>query len=228
VQFFRPFPGSDLTMKLAIIGCGGHGRVILDILRQSRHQVLYFLDDDPARLGERVHGVIVEGPSDVLRDLPKVRKPKGVVVAVGDNHKRANIFARVREWGFKTPNILHPRAIIATHVGLEEGDVVMAGAVVNPGARLGFNVCINTGAKVDHDCLLGNHCHIFPGAILTGGVEVGEYSCVGSGAVVNPYLKIGRDAFVGSGAAVIRNVPEGVVVAGVPAEIIKRTDDVRK
>lgn len=211
-----------------ILGCGGHGRVILDIVLRGRHRVVGFLDDNPAKHGKVIHGVKVLGASDVLLALRKTQRVQGVVVAIGDNHRRAEIFARVREWGFKTPNIIHPQTMLATHTQVGEGVVIMAGVVVNPGARVGNNVCINTGARIDHDCLLRDHCHIYPGATLTGGVEVGEYSYVGSGAVVNPCLKIGRESFVGTGAAVIHDVPDGVVVVGVPAKILKSLADLRK
>ena len=215
-------------MRLVIIGCGGHGRVILDIAQRNRYQVLCFLDDDPLKHGKRYGGVIVKGPTSLLGDWPLSRRPQGIAVAVGDNHRRARIFAKVRSWGFKTPNIIHPQAIIGTNVELKEGDVVMAGAVINPGTQLGSNVCVNTGVIIDHDCLLRDHCHIFPGVTLTGGVEVGQFSSVGSGAVVNPYVKVGRDAFIGSGAVVVRNVPDGLVVVGVPAKKLKSTAELRR
>lgn len=214
-------------MSLAIIGCGGHGRVILDIARRCGHTVVFFLDDDPTKHGKLIHGVRVLGPSNLLLTLHKARRPQGVVVALGDNYRRAELFAQVRGWGFKTPNLIHPNAVLASHVGLGEGVVIMAGAVVNPGARLGHNVCVNTSASVDHDCLLRDHSHIYPGTTLTAGVEVGEYTYVGSGAVVNPFVKVGRESFVGTGAAVVDDVPDGVVVVGVPAKILKATAELR-
>jgi tetrahydrodipicolinate N-acetyltransferase len=39
-------------------------------------------------------------------------------------------------------------------------------------------------------------------------------------------LRIGRDALVGAGAVVVRDVPDGVVVAGNPARILRRVDDI--
>jgi acetyltransferase EpsM len=83
---------------------------------------------------------------------------------------------------------------------------------------------VNTAATVDHDNLLERCCHIFPNATLTGGVRVGEFTNIGSGAVVNPYLKIGKYSYVGAGAVVIRDVEEGVTVAGVPACVIKKQE----
>jgi acetyltransferase-like isoleucine patch superfamily enzyme len=106
-------------------------------------------------------------------------------------------------------------------VQLGKAVVIFAGVIVNPGTAIEDNVCLNTGASIDHDNWLRNSCHVFPQATLTGGVQVGEFTSIGSNATVNPYVKIGRDSIVGSGAVVLRDVADGVVVAGVPARVIR-------
>jgi acetyltransferase-like isoleucine patch superfamily enzyme len=42
---------------------------------------------------------------------------------------------------------------------------------------------------------------------------------IGAGAVVLPRLKIGRDVVVGAGAVVTRDIPDGKIVYGVPANV---------
>ena len=60
------------------------------------------------------------------------------------------------------------------------------------------------------------------GARLAGGVIVGEGAHVGVGASVRQGIRIGAGAIVGAGAAVVKDVPENVVVAGVPAKVLRR------
>jgi acetyltransferase-like isoleucine patch superfamily enzyme len=43
---------------------------------------------------------------------------------------------------------------------------------------------------------------------------------IGSNATILPGITIGENALVGAGAVVTRNVPDGAVVAGVPAVVI--------
>ena len=93
----------------------------------------------------------------------------------------------------------------------------MAGVVVQPGSCLGENVIVNTGARVDHDCLVDAHAHIAPGAILCGNVQIGKGAHIGTGANILPGKKVGAGSIVGAGAVVVDDVPPGITVVGIPA-----------
>ncbi len=49
---------------------------------------------------------------------------------------------------------------------------------------------------------------------------------IGANATLLPGVTIGRGALVGAGAVVVRDVPDGVVVVGNPAVIIKRVEEI--
>jgi len=84
--------------------------------------------------------------------------------------------------------------------------------------------------------IVGKNCHIGAGAVLAGILEppsrtpviVEDDALVGANAVVLEGARIGRGSVVAAGAIVISDVPPGVVVAGVPARIIKKSGDVAK
>jgi sugar O-acyltransferase (sialic acid O-acetyltransferase NeuD family) len=214
--------------RVAVVGAGGHGRVIADILSlHSDVQVVGFLDDDPGKRSQVMDTIrVIACVEDAIR-LKKSRKIDGVVLAVGNNRARARLFARMVELGVPVFSAIHPVAVLARGVTMGEGFVAMAGVVINPGALIGANVCVNTGAVLDHDTVLEDHVHIFPGARLTGGVRVERYAYVSSGAIVAPYLKVGENATVAAGAVVLENVAPHTVVAGVPARLVRAKDPQR-
>lgn len=85
--------------------------------------------------------------------------------------------------------------------------------------RIGDRVKIDHYVHVGHDSVIGEDCCLCAGAIIGGYVEIGAGTTIGLGAVILPLVKIGSNCYVGAGAVVTRNVPNDVVVAGIPARI---------
>jgi len=179
--------------------------------------VVGILDDDSAKGGAKILGVPVFDTSGDFSKLVSKLRAEGMAIGIGDNYVRDKKFRYVRARGLKLVNVIHPSAHVSRFVTLGEGVTILAGATINPGTVIEDNVCVNTAASVDHDNYLEKNCHIFPNATLTGTVRVGQFVCVGSGAVVAPNLTLRKHAYVAAGAVVVKEVPEGVIVAGVPA-----------
>lgn len=55
---------------------------------------------------------------------------------------------------------------------------------------------------------------------VTAPVEIGDYVFIGPRAIILPGVKIGKGAVVAAGAVVTKDVPDFVIVGGVPAEVI--------
>jgi sugar O-acyltransferase (sialic acid O-acetyltransferase NeuD family) len=197
-----------------ILGAGGHGKVVADILMCQGKHVIGFLDDDPALWGSVCLGLPILGSIDTYTDYV----PDGLIIGIGQNRIRQAITQRLGEkveslWA----SVVHPGAVIASSASLGKGVVVVAGAIINPETVIGNHAIINTGATVDHDCRIGDFCHIAPGAHLAGAVTVGEGSFCGIGSAAIPLVSIGKWVTIGAGAVVVRNIPDGVIAKGVPA-----------
>lgn len=200
-----------------IIGAGGHGKVVLDIINKSeQYQAAAFLDDDSNLHNETINGLkVLGGSKEALAD------DKAVIIAVGNNKIREKLFRMMESNDLEIINAVHPDAVINSFVSLGEGIVIAAGAVINPNTVIEDNVIINTGVTVDHDCIIEKHVHLSPGVNLGGNVTVQKGAHVGIGAAVLPGIKIGKNSIVGAGAVVTKDVPDDVTVVGVPAKIHK-------
>lgn len=212
-------PQSDLYVLCA----GGHARVVIDILTMTGRKPKGLIDADPALHGSFVLDVPVLGGDAVILDLD----PDAVALinALGNRpgHGQSNLSARralfekFKAKGYQFESVVSLDASISTSVDLEEGCHVITRAVIHPGCRLGANAILNTGASLDHDCIVGAHSHIAPWAVLCGGVSVGEECHVGARAVLVPGISVGDGAVVGAGAVVIDDVAPGLTVVGNPA-----------
>jgi sugar O-acyltransferase (sialic acid O-acetyltransferase NeuD family) len=204
-------------MDTVIIGAGGHGRVVLDLLRAAgTHRVVGFLDADPGLVGSDIHGVPVLGPVNLLMKL-RQQQVKSAFVAIGDGRTRVAYANEIRASGLETITAIHPSAIVSSRARVGTNTVICAGAVVCTDAIIGDSVVINTSAVVDHECTVGEGAFIAPGALLAGRVTVGPLAFVGLGAKVIQCRSIGAGAIVGAGAVVVRDVRANAKVMGVPA-----------
>lgn len=215
----------DKRTPCVIVGCGGHGRVVLDILMRARqHQVIGFLDSNPAVHGRRVDGVPILGPLQALPDL-RSQGVRGAVVAIGDNGVRRSFADEIEAMGFELINAVHPSSNIAHNVTLGRNLVIAAGALVCAHCQIGDSAILNTGCIVDHESMIGTAVHICPGARLAGRVTVESGAFVGIGATIIQGVRIGCEAIVGGGAVVIRDVAPMSTVVGVPARTLREAPE---
>ena len=208
-------------MKLVIVGAGGHGKVVLDILRAAGlHEPVGFIDSSAGRSGSLFGGLPVFGTANVL---PKLRQQgiRGAIVAIGDCRARQKYAPLLRGEGFELLNAIHPTASISGDAVLGKNVVVAAQVSVCTEARINDSAILNTSCVVDHECEIGEAAHVCPGANLAGRVRVGTGAWIGIGANVIQCLSIGDHAIVGAGAVVVRDVPAFATVVGVPARVIK-------
>jgi UDP-perosamine 4-acetyltransferase len=210
---------SDVSLSVLILGAGGHGRVLLDLLRLLDVPVLGFIDRDASLWGKRIEGVEVIGGDEVVsKHAPETVRLVNGVGSIGDTRPRAAIFARFKEKGYRFATLVHPSAQIARTVVFGEGVQILAGAVVQASASIGDNSILNTLVGVDHDCQVGANVHLSPGVVLCGAARVGEDCHVGPATTVLQGIVIGEATLVGAGSLVLKDVPARSKVYGSPAK----------
>jgi sugar O-acyltransferase (sialic acid O-acetyltransferase NeuD family) len=210
------------SSQAVLWGAAGHARVLRELLSHLGFQLAAVFDnsDVPAPFADVP---LLLGRDGFLRWRECNPGAFGGLVAIGGAHGRDRLAmqALMQERGIAILTVVHPRAFVATGAVLGHGSQVLANATVAADARLGAACIVNHAASIDHECRLEDGVHVAPGAVLAGCVQVGAYSLIGTGAVVLPRVRIGADAIVGAGAVVTRDVPDGAVVTGSPATVLR-------
>lgn len=197
--------------RLAVIGAGGHAKVVIEVARAAGWTPVAALD--PNAKGD-VLGVPIVGADSELAQLWQDSDIDGAVVAVGDNQLRSKLAGVARAPGCPLPVIVHPSATISPTARLGDGTVVMAGAVINAAATIGRDCIVNTGAIIEHDCALQDGVHAAPRTVMGGACRFGAATLFGIGAVARPGVTVGAGVTIGAGAVVVSDLADGVTAFG--------------
>lgn len=98
--------------------------------------------------------------------------------------------------------------------------------MINENMDLGYGLYLAHafGVIINPKAVIGNNCTI--SQFTTIGAVTGKPACIGDNVYIGPSVCVVEDVYVGSnsvlgaGAVVVKNVPEGKTVAGVPAKVI--------
>lgn len=189
--------------------------MVIETARKCGYDPFAVYDDDEKFAGTSVAGAPVAGR---IKDLPD--NLTGLAfIAIGNNPARKKIASRLKNLTWLT--LIHPNAYVCDSVIKGCGTLICAGVVIQPEARIGDHVIINTGAHIDHECIIENYAHVSPGNNLAAGVQIGEGTIMGIGTSVIPFIKIGDWCCIGAGAVVVKDIPANAKAMGVPARICK-------
>ncbi len=136
-------------------------------------------------------------------------------------------------WGHRITHWLWQRHLKLPARVIAEFTRVLTGVEIHPGAVLGSGVFIDhaTGVVIGETAEVGNDVTIYHGVTL-GGTSldpgkrhptVGDRVTIGAGAKVLGPITVGADSQIGANAVVVKAVPPGSVVVGVPGQIIGQT-----
>jgi sugar O-acyltransferase (sialic acid O-acetyltransferase NeuD family) len=207
-----------VNRRLAIIGAGGHGRVLADAARRVGWDSIVFFDDRWPVIKENLCWTVLGRASDFIADTNRFG---GFIVAIGNPLTRLKIHHLLIEGCNRAVTVRHPATEVGEFVQIGVGTALLAGAIVGINSHIGDASIINTCASIDHDCRIGDGVNVGPGARLAGAVSIGDGAIIGVNATIIEGVSIGNCAIVGAGAVVLSDVPDGATAVGNPARLIR-------
>jgi sugar O-acyltransferase (sialic acid O-acetyltransferase NeuD family) len=205
--------------EVVIVGAGGHGREIADIIHTTPHQKLLGFIDENVEIHKRlINGIPVLGGFSFLSNLD--RNSVKVICAIGTPTIHKALIQRTISLGFQFTNVISPSSIISSSATISHGVVVFPQVSVGANATLKSFSCLNVGVTVSHDTLVQEYAIINPGAHLAGNVTIGIGCMVGMGSNIIQGCSVGDWTTIGAGTVVVKDMPANVTAVGVPARII--------
>ncbi|GGE39596.1 acetyltransferase [Actibacterium pelagium] len=208
--------------RCVILGSGGHGRAVAGLAQLIQGlDVVGVLDEFAGSKGEKVSGIPVVG---IYADLPILLREgiDSVLIAVGNNTRRASLFQMAQDLGADLPSLCHPSAVVEPSATIGKGSYIGAMSYVGVEANVRNGVLVNTRVSIDHECQIDDFVSIAPASTIAGRSRIEVNACVGMGCSIADRVNVGASTIVGAGAVVLSDIPANAFAVGIPAKVKAR------
>lgn len=207
---------------IILVGGGGHCISAIDVIESNKQYEIKGILDMPDKVGQSILGYPIIGSDDQIQEL--VSHTPNFLITVGQirNAKiRKKIVEKVILVKGELPVISSGLAYISRHADVEDGTILMHGAVINAGAKIGKACIINSKALIEHEATVGDFTHISTASILNGQVSVGSNCFIGSNTVIANNITICDNVIIAAGSQVLKSITKPGIYIGSPLRKIR-------
>jgi acetyltransferase EpsM len=211
-----------LAERILILGARRFALEVADLISDMPGVQLEGFVENQER--ERCRTALIGLPVYWVDELARFAGTHSGVCAFGSTRRKIFV-EQAAEQGFPFTTLVHPAARLSRTSTAGAGTVLWPGVIVSGGTRIGEHVIVNRGALIGHDVEIGNCVTVAPGANIAGCCRIASGSYVGMGAVIVERVTVGAGSVIAAGSVVSKDVPDHVMVAGMPAVVVKRDVD---
>lgn len=210
--------------KIVIIGSGGAGREVLDLinccnLQENKYEPLGFVvDPEYGTPGTVINEKPILGGFDWLE---KYASEIFVTIAIGQPNFRFQILQRIKSLNCKFITLIHPwtKKYLHKWVDLGEG-IILNGCQISCQIKIGNFSYVNAFTVIGHDTTLSDFVTVAPSVSIDGFVKIGTGAFIGTGSSILPKVSVGEWSIIGAGSVISKDVPANSTAFNPPPRIL--------
>jgi sugar O-acyltransferase (sialic acid O-acetyltransferase NeuD family) len=215
-----------MSQPVILLGHAGNYTDIVDLIEDlrdagdARYAIQGFLDNREEMQGRSFHGYPVLG-----RHADAGRFPDALFSTwIGGTRTYLDRPRVVADLGLppeRFATLVHPTSYVSRRARLGHGVIVYQNCTLSNNVVLGDHVLVLPNTVLSHDDEIGDYTIITGGVAISGSVKVGRSCYIGTNCAIHQSVTVGEGSLVGMGSVVRHDVPQGSVVVGNPARILR-------
>lgn len=209
--------------KIVIIGGRGNGTVIASAIEdmnkiEKQYEIVGFLNDG-LQAGETLNDYPVLGP--VTKEMCEQLKDCYFIYSLISVKKASERIDKLQALNLRDEqmiSIIHPSAVVGSHVTLGKGVIIMPNVTVSPNATIGDFVQVYANSVVGHDTTVERYAFISNSSSIGSFIQIKEGAHIGSNCTLRERITIGEYAVIGMGSVVLKDVVPYTTNVGVPSK----------
>lgn len=132
------------------------------------------------------------------------------------NRVRRKFYLDAKAKGYLLANYVSKMSFIWHNVELGDNVFIFEDNTIQPFVKLGCNNVLWSGNHIGHHSVIGSHNFISSHVVVSGFCHIGDNNFFGVNTTMGNNLKVGFDCLIGSFVHIVKDVPDGALLRGLP------------
>lgn len=191
----------------------------------SDYRVVAFTVDDAYAESTQFLGLPLVPFSQVIEKYPPAQNDMHVALSYSRlNQLRQEKYEQSKASGYKLASYVCSKSVTWPDLSIGDNCFILENQTIQPTVKIGDNVMIWSGNHLGHGSVIGDHTYISSHVVISGHCKIGKRCFFGVNATVRDFCTVGDDCFITMDASITRDMSDGAVALGNPAEILDDAD----